>query len=73
MGDPEIKVVCISPAGENLVRLACLITEVAGAAARGGLGAVLEKTNSKPRKMNTACSEDGTINPVRPPRKSWPI
>jgi hypothetical protein len=36
LADPEIKVVCIGPAGENLVRFACLITEVAGAAARGG-------------------------------------
>jgi aldehyde:ferredoxin oxidoreductase len=47
LGDPEIKVVCIGPAGENLVRFACLITEVAGAAARGGLGAVLGSKNIK--------------------------
>ncbi len=47
LGDPEIKVVCIGPAGENLVRFACLITEVAGAAARGGLGAVMGSKNIK--------------------------
>ena len=47
LGDPEIKVVCIGPGGENLVRFACLITEVAGAAARGGLGAVMGSKNIK--------------------------
>ncbi len=47
LGDPEVKVVCIGPAGENLVRFACLITEVAGAAARGGLGAVMGSKNVK--------------------------
>jgi aldehyde:ferredoxin oxidoreductase len=35
LGDPEIKVVCIGPAGENMVRFAALITENAGAAGRG--------------------------------------
>ncbi len=47
LGDPEIKVVCIGPAGENLVRFACLITEVAGAAARTGMGAVMGSKNLK--------------------------
>ena len=47
LGDPEVKVVCIGPAGEKLVRFASLITEVAGAAARSGLGAVLGSKNIK--------------------------
>ncbi len=47
LGDPEIKVVCIGPAGENLVKFACLITEYAGAAGRGGLGAVFGSKNVK--------------------------
>ncbi len=47
LGDPEVKVVCIGPAGENLVRFACLITEYAGAAGRGGLGAVMGSKNVK--------------------------
>ncbi|MGO8820110.1 MAG: aldehyde ferredoxin oxidoreductase family protein [Desulfomonilaceae bacterium] len=47
LGDPEIKVVCIGPAGEKLVRFACLITEVAGAAARTGMGAVMGSKNLK--------------------------
>ena len=38
---------CIGPAGENLVRFACLITEYAGAAGRGGLGAVMGSKNVK--------------------------
>ena len=41
LGDPEIKVVCIGPAGEKLVRYACLITETGDAAGRTGMGAVM--------------------------------
>lgn len=47
LGDPEIKVICIGPAGEKLVRSACLITEVAGAAARTGMGCVMGSKNLK--------------------------
>ncbi len=47
LGDPEIKSVCIGPAGEKLVRFACLITEYAGAAGRTGLGAVMGSKNLK--------------------------
>jgi aldehyde:ferredoxin oxidoreductase len=42
--DPElkrIKVAAIGPAGENLVRFACLVNEYYHTAARGGVGAVL--------------------------------
>ena len=41
LGDPRIRVALIGPAGENLVRGACLITDRARAAGRGGAGAVL--------------------------------
>ncbi len=41
LGDPEIKVVCIGPAGEKQVRYACLITETGDAAGRTGMGAVM--------------------------------
>lgn len=41
LGDPEIKVACIGPAGENLVRIACIINDKHRAAGRGGHGAVL--------------------------------
>ncbi|MGB6067229.1 MAG: aldehyde ferredoxin oxidoreductase family protein [Desulfomonilaceae bacterium] len=47
LGDPEIKSVCIGPAGEKLVRFACLITEYAGAAGRTGIGAVMGSKNLK--------------------------
>jgi aldehyde:ferredoxin oxidoreductase len=47
LADPEIKVICIGPAGEKLVRSACLITEVAGAAARTGMGCVMGSKNLK--------------------------
>jgi len=36
----EIKVACIGPAGENLVRIACIINDKNRAAGRGGHGAV---------------------------------
>ena len=47
LADPEIKVVCIGPAGERLVRFACLITETGDAAGRTGMGAVMGSKNLK--------------------------
>jgi aldehyde:ferredoxin oxidoreductase len=47
LGDPEIKSVCIGPAGEKLVRFACLITEYGAAAGRSGIGAVMGSKNLK--------------------------
>jgi len=41
LGDPNVRVALIGPAGENLVRGACLITDRARAAGRGGAGAVM--------------------------------
>ncbi|MBM3133741.1 MAG: aldehyde ferredoxin oxidoreductase family protein [Chloroflexi bacterium] len=41
LGDPEIKVACIGPAGENLVSFAAIMTSNYNAAARGGPGAVM--------------------------------
>jgi len=47
LGDPEVKVVCIGPAGERLVRFACIITETGDAAGRTGMGAVMGSKNLK--------------------------
>jgi aldehyde:ferredoxin oxidoreductase len=47
LADPEIKVVCIGPAGERLVRFACIITETGDAAGRTGMGAVMGSKNLK--------------------------
>jgi len=41
LGDPDIRMALIGPAGENLVRGACLIVDRARAAGRGGGGAVM--------------------------------
>jgi len=41
LGDPAVRVALIGPAGENLVRGACLIVDRARAAGRGGSGAVM--------------------------------
>jgi aldehyde:ferredoxin oxidoreductase len=47
LGDPEIKVICIGPAGENLVTYASIQTSVGDSAARTGMGAVLGSKNLK--------------------------
>jgi len=47
LGDPEIKSVCIGPAGEKLVRFACILTETGDAAGRTGMGAVMGSKNLK--------------------------
>ena len=46
VGDPSLCVSAIGPAGENLVRYACVITEYR-AAGRGGVGAVMGSKNLK--------------------------
>jgi aldehyde:ferredoxin oxidoreductase len=53
---PE-NVVCIGPAGENLVRFACIMTSETRAFGRGGLGAVLGAKNVK------AITFDGDAHP----------
>ena len=47
LADPEVKVMCIGPAGENLVTYATIQSGVGDAAARTGLGAVLGSKNVK--------------------------
>lgn len=46
-GDKQIKVACIGPAGENLVKFACVINDKARAAGRTGVGAVMGSKNLK--------------------------
>ena len=45
--DPEAKVACIGPAGENLVKFACIINDNHRAAGRTGVGAVMGSKNLK--------------------------
>ena len=47
VGDPELHVAAIGPAGENQVRYACIINDVSRAAARSGMGAVMGSKNLK--------------------------
>lgn len=47
IGDPNIQMLYIGPAGENLVRGACIITDLEKAAGRCGLGAVMGSKNLK--------------------------
>ena len=47
LGDDKIQVAMIGPAGENLVRYACIMNSLYDAAGRGGLGAVMGSKNLK--------------------------
>jgi len=47
LGDDLIRVAAIGPAGENLVRIACIINDLKDAAGRGGMGAVMGSKNLK--------------------------
>ncbi|SPF50504.1 putative Tungsten-containing aldehyde ferredoxin oxidoreductase [Syntrophobacter sp. SbD1] len=62
LGDSETKVVCIGPAGERLVRFACLITETGDAAGRTGMGAVMGSKNLKA----IAVRGSGSVQVARP-------
>jgi aldehyde:ferredoxin oxidoreductase len=44
---PEANVACIGPAGENLVRYACVMNDMGRAAGRSGVGAVMGSKNLK--------------------------
>lgn len=47
LGDPDVQVASIGPAGENLVRYACIINNLWRAAGRTGMGAVMGSKNLK--------------------------
>ena len=47
LGDPRIRVCQIGPAGENLVRFACVVNDLNEVAGRTGLGAVMGAKNLK--------------------------
>jgi len=44
---PNVETICIGPAGENLVRFACVMSGVKNSASRGGMGAVMGSKNLK--------------------------
>lgn len=47
IGDEKVRVACIGPAGEHLVRYASIMHDVSRAAGRSGLGAVMGSKNLK--------------------------
>ncbi|MFX0067879.1 MAG: aldehyde ferredoxin oxidoreductase family protein [Promethearchaeota archaeon] len=47
LGDSEVKVAAIGPAGEKLVRFACIVADTDRVAGRGGPGAVMGSKNLK--------------------------
>jgi len=46
-GDEDVKVMCIGPAGENMVSFSCIMTGITSSAGHGGLGAVMGSKNLK--------------------------
>ena len=61
LGD-EVETACIGPAGENLVRFACVMNRVKNSASRGGMGAVM---GSKKLKAVVARGK-GYLQPHQP-------
>jgi len=47
LGDERVRIACIGPAGENLVRFACVRSGLKNAAGRTGMGAVMGSKNLK--------------------------
>jgi len=47
LGDPKVQILQIGPAGEQMVRYACLISMCSRAAGRTGMGAVMGSKNLK--------------------------
>ena len=47
LGDPEIQIMCIGPAGEKKVRFANIVTGTSDSASRTGVGAVMGSKNLK--------------------------
>jgi aldehyde:ferredoxin oxidoreductase len=63
LGDPEIRVACIGPAGEKLVRYACIQADYHREFGRGGAGAVMGAKNLKA----IAVRGTGHVNVADPP------
>ncbi|GAA0214046.1 aldehyde ferredoxin oxidoreductase family protein [Halobaculum roseum] len=62
--DPE-HLACIGPAGENLVRYACVMTSESRAFGRTGLGAVLGSKNVKVLTFDGDSEADVEIDPIQ--------
>lgn len=62
IGDPNIQMIYIGPAGEKIVRGACIITDLEKAAGRCGMGAVMGSKNLKA----VAVRGSGSVEVARP-------
>lgn len=62
IGDTEVHIVCIGPAGENLVRFACIQSDYHREFGRGGAGAVMGSKNLKA----IVVSGTGTVPVAKP-------
>jgi aldehyde:ferredoxin oxidoreductase len=59
LGDNRVRVAQIGPGGENLVRYACIVNELAHFNGRGGLGAVMGSKNLKAIAVRGSNAFDG--------------
>lgn len=64
LGDDDIQILCIGPAGENIVRGACIIINKGRAAGRCGLGGVMGSKNLKAIAVRGS-GEVEVANPAR--------
>lgn len=69
-GADDLSVIAIGPAGENLVRFACLVNEMDRASGRGGTGAVAGSKNLKAVVLNAYV---GAIERQPPARMAFPF
>ena len=67
LGDRQIRTAIIGPAGEKLIRFACILNDITHAAGRTGLGAVMGSKKLK------AIAVRGRNTPRWPTQKSSPI
>jgi aldehyde:ferredoxin oxidoreductase len=63
LGDPQVRVACIGPGGENLVSFAAIMTSNYNAAGRGGVGAVMGSKRLKAIAVR-GTKAVGVANPV---------
>ena len=47
VNDPDVQIMCIGPAGENLVSFSCIVSGHSNAAGHGGAGAIMGSKNLK--------------------------
>ena len=69
----EAAVLCIGPAGENLVRFACVANELKHVNGRTGMGAVMGSKNLKAVAVRPAAPVGSPVASGAPARRGTPL